>query len=175
MTSAAPGRRPELVQFGDLGPAHFERHSVWASCSSFDSDEAWFAETDEETFRPWTGGLPVDPAPGMFLVKADFRLADGSELSGFVTPATGPADEELLGLIQPQIFLPSGKPFGFWLGMFGKPGPAAAALYAALGREARAVFPLRFSVRPGVILGLASGEVRGFYTVAKGKGVQVTV
>lgn len=48
-----------------------------------DYDEPWYDQTNEETFRPWTGSLPVSPAEGMLLVRAVFECADGSRHPGF--------------------------------------------------------------------------------------------
>ena len=93
--------RPELKQFGDLTQADFDRHPVWIGSHTVDYDEPWYEETDEETFRPWTGGLPADPAAGMLLVTASYELPDGSRYPGFLTPDRDPAD---LGTLQPHLF-----------------------------------------------------------------------
>ena len=119
-------QRPALRQFGDLREDDFHRHPVWIACHSADSDEPWFGETDEETFRPWTGDLPASPGEGMLLVRAMFELADGSRRSGFVTPAFGDGG---LGLMQPHLFA-GAEIFGFWGGMFGIPEKQRAAFYA---------------------------------------------
>lgn len=162
-----------LVQFGDLTAAHFAEHPVWASCHSFDHDEAWYDETDEETFRPHTGKLPVDPRDGMYLVRACFRLADGTPLEGFITPAdAGEKGDGVLGLVQPQLYLPSGERVGFWLGMFGDPASEAPRFYAALGRDRGTVFPMAFDADPGLARGIVSGRIAGFYTVPDGRTVQ---
>ena len=166
---------PELVQFGNLTPAHFDRVPVWAACSSFDYDAPWYGDTDEETFRPWDAMLPAPADGGMLLVRIALRLADGTALSGFVTPMPGPPDGEprSLGTMQPQLYLPDGKIIGFWLGMFGDPAAERQRLYAALGREASAVFPITFLAEPGLVSGTASGTIDGFYTVPDGKTVTV--
>ena len=107
--------KPELKQFKDLTPADFERHPVWIACHTEDFAEPWFNETDEETFRPWMGALPVGPSDGMSLVRASFELHDGSRHDGFLTPASKERD---LGTLQPHLFV-GGKSFGFWGGMAG--------------------------------------------------------
>jgi hypothetical protein len=66
----------------------FERLPIWLHCHVVDYDEPWYEETDEETFRPWTGPLPVAPE-SHFLVRADFTAADGSRFVGFLTPRFG--------------------------------------------------------------------------------------
>ena len=74
---------------------------MWVGCHTLDYDEPWYENTDEETFRPWTGKLPADASAGMLLVKATLELHDGSRHPGFVTPALKEGD---LGTQQPQIF-----------------------------------------------------------------------
>jgi hypothetical protein len=72
--------RPELKQYGDLRLEDFLRHPVWVACHTVDYDEEWHDDTDEETFRPWTGALPVG-ADEMYLVLSSFTLRDGTVMS----------------------------------------------------------------------------------------------
>jgi hypothetical protein len=159
---------PELKQFGDLTSEDFGRHPVWIGCHTTDYGKPWYENTDEETFRPWTGKLPADASEGMLLVKATLELHDGSRYTGFVTPAHTDGD---LGTQQPQIFA-GGQRFGFWGGMFGFPEAARQALYAALGKQADQVFPIRFSVDPGLATGATTGQVEGFYRYTP-RGAQI--
>ena len=155
--------RPELVQFANLTPDHFTRHPIWVQVHTLDYDEPWYDEADEETFRPWTGSLPVNPGEAMFLVRARFTLADGSVLPGFLTPhdtASGPD----LGTVQPQIFTQSGHRHAFWDGMFPRGDQARAAFYRDIGRDARAVFPIQFDAESGLSRGTQRGSVDGFYS-----------
>jgi hypothetical protein len=99
--------KPELKQFGNLAPADFLANPVWIASHTADYVEAWYEETDEETFRPWTGALPVSPSEGMLLVRATLELRDGSHHSGFVTPAF---KDEDLGALQPHIFVGGCQP-----------------------------------------------------------------
>ena len=85
MGLSAESERPELVQFGDLTPEHFERHPVWIQCHVVDYEAPWHDDTDEETFRPWSGPLPVDPSDALFLVRATASLSNGTTLRGFLT------------------------------------------------------------------------------------------
>jgi hypothetical protein len=155
-------QQPKLRQFGDLTPSDFDRYPVWIACHTVDSDEPWYENTDEETFRPWTGPLPVDPSEGMLLVRATIELNDRTRYEGFVTPAFEAGD---LGTQQPQIFV-QGRRFGLWGGMFGVPLEERTAMYDALGKKADAVFPLRFSADPAVAGGVASGLAAGFYRLS---------
>lgn len=153
--------RPVLKQFGDLVPADFQQHPVWIGCHTADYDEPWYDETDEETFRPWTGELPAGPEEGMLLVRATFTIADGRVFVGFVTPQHQgePLD---LGLLQPALFLPSGELVQFWCGIVGVDDSTRRALYDGLGASAEQVFPIRFTADQGLTTGQASGTVPGF-------------
>ncbi len=57
-----------LKQIQNLRPDDFEEHPVWVLCHIIDYDEPWYDDTDEETFRPWDGPLPVNPSFATFLV-----------------------------------------------------------------------------------------------------------
>jgi hypothetical protein len=161
---------PELKQFGRLTPTDFERHPVWISCHSVDHDQSWFEETDEETFRPWTGTLPVAPSEGMLLVRATLELASGSRYPGFVTPAL---EEDDLGTLQPQLFA-GGEWFAFWGGITGYSNEQRQSFYAALRKRAHAVFPIRFAADPDLATGVVSGRIDGFYRLM-GSQTQVEV
>jgi hypothetical protein len=150
---------PELKQFGDLSPSDFNRHPVWISCHGTDDEQPWYDETDEETFRPWDGSLPVSQADGMFLVPTTLEFKDGSRFLGFITPAFHETD---LGVLQPYIFI-GDRCFRFWGGMFGVRDDEKSAFYSALGKDAPSIFPLRFAAEPGLATGAAAGEVEGFY------------
>ena len=98
--------KPELKQFGTITKADFERFPVWVNVHTLDYDESWYDETDEETFRPWTDELPIDPSLGMFLVRSQIIFADRTKLIGFITPAigTGEVTDSDLGSVQPYLF-----------------------------------------------------------------------
>jgi hypothetical protein len=115
--------RPELKQFGEFEAEDFERHPLWVGCHTADYGKPWYEDTDEETFRPYTGKLPADPTKGMLLVQAVVELRDGSRYPGFLTPAAEGWDKRpdgrpmfepnhILGAQQPQIFA-GGRFFGF--------------------------------------------------------------
>jgi hypothetical protein len=151
--------QPELKQFGDLSPADFERYPVWIACHTEDFAEPWFNETDEETFRPWTGPLPVSPSDGMLLVRARFELHDGSHHDGFLTPAFGEGE---IGTLHPHLFV-GDKSFGFWGGIFGLSAERRSAFYKALGKGPEAIFPIRFSADLNLAIGVVTGRIDGFY------------
>jgi hypothetical protein len=156
-------QRPLLKQAGELTLEDFERNPVWAHCHIIDYDQPWYDDTDEETFRPWLGSVPVDPSQAIFLVSATFVFADGGRYRGFVTPAEGADD---IGSLQPHVFI-QGRCFAFWGGMFAIPVAEREALYATSGRAAKAIFPVRFAGQAGLALGVMSGTLNGFYSCPK--------
>ena len=166
--------RPELVQFGDLTPDNFARHPVWIQCHIVDYDEPWYEETDEETFRPRTAPLPADPTEGMLLARATFVFADASRHDGFLTPAVPGDPIELLGLMQPQLFLPDGTLAGFWEGGFARGDAEHAAFYRAMGKSAKEVFPMDCFAPSELVTGVTQATLHGFYSIPRGGPVRVT-
>jgi hypothetical protein len=158
--------RPVLKQFADVTD-DFEVHPVWVSCRIIDYSEAWYDDTDEETFRPWLGKIPV-AADEMYLVACEFTMADGSRHQGFATPGLDPND---IGVIQPQIFSYSGKRHAFWLGMFPRQ-EAIDAFYIDFTNGASSNFPAKFSALPGLTTAYCSGTIEGFMAVS-GREVRV--
>ena len=157
------GSQPELVHFADLTPDHFARHPIWVQVQTLDYDQPWYEDANEETFRPWTGSVPVNPGEAMFLIRARFTLADGSVLPGFLTPRDTGSDFDL-GTVQPQIFAPSGHRHAFWDGMFPRSDQVRAVFYRDIGREAHAVFPIQFEPEPSLTRGTQRGRIEGFYS-----------
>jgi hypothetical protein len=153
---------PLLIQYPHLTAEHFVRHPVWISVHAADADEPWYGETDEETFRPWLGALPVGPDDGWFLVRATFTLADGTALTGFVTPQAKKQPAGLQGLLQGEVFLPSGRREQFWNGLLQRPAAARAALFAEIGKPAGAVFPVRVEAVHGLARERAAGLFEEF-------------
>jgi hypothetical protein len=165
-------RRPQLVQFPGLRPSHFASHPVWVQCHGLDDGEKWYDDTDEETFRPWTGPLPVDPAATLFLVQATLTFHDGTREPGFVTPQAAGEPEDM-GRMQPSLWLPNGKLEGFWSGTIGRPPTERRKFYAAFGKKADQVFPASCATRPGLTRGRSSISIAGFYYSPDSKKVIV--
>jgi hypothetical protein len=156
-------KRTELKQFGELDVEDFQHHPVWIGCHTADYGRPWYEDTDEETFRPYTGRLPVDASEGMLLIRAVIELRDGSRYPGFVSPGSR------LGAQQPQIFV-DGRRFCFWGGVAGIAERAQREFYAALKKEPNAIFPLRFVADPGLATGVVEGQVDGFYRKSRDDG-----
>jgi hypothetical protein len=164
-----------LMQFGDLKPDDFNQYPVWVQCHVIDYDEPWYEETDEETFRPWRGTLPVDPSEAMFLVKADLTLSDGTEFPGILTPQQPEDDEGIpdLGMIQPQLFHPSGEIFSFWFGIIEPPEAEVQRLYSALGKNSDQIFPIQCEANTELANGITSISVPGFCWYGKGDRINI--
>jgi hypothetical protein len=164
---------PELKQFGELEAEDFERHPVWIGCHTADYGKPWYEDTDEETFRPYSGNLPADPAESILLVRAVIELHDGSRYPGFVSPAGEGWDKRpdgrptfkpnhILGTQQPHIFV-SDRQFGFWGGRVGVASQTQRELYVAVGKGPDAIFPLSFNADAGLATGIGNGRIEGFY------------
>jgi hypothetical protein len=128
---------------------------------------------DEATVRPYEPRGPLDPAEGMFIVRAILTLADGAKFKGYVTPPThGEAD---LGTLQPAIVAAGGQ-VSFWYGMTTPPAEHISRNYTILGKASPAeVFPLRFEVDVQLAGGSISGEVPGFLILEDFKTMRTRV
>ena len=162
-------KKPLLKQAGDLTSRDLREHPVWIGCHTEDSDEPWYEETDEATFRPWSGALPVAPSDGMFLVRAKITFQDGSQHEGYLTPAHDPSD---IGTMQPGVFLGE-ESFFFWGGLFGVPSEERERFYRAAGLAADRVFPMRFAAEAGLAVGEYTGQIEGFYKGCAPRPIEV--
>jgi hypothetical protein len=132
-----------------------EQYGVW----EFTLDEEGEEGQDEATVRPYTSNGPLDPAEGMFAVKARFNLADGSLMYGCLTPPV--AGDTDLGTLQPVLFTHSGHVL-FWSGIF-KPKPEDLKRnYEMLERTAERLFPMQFSSAVDIIGEPVTGRLNGF-------------
>jgi hypothetical protein len=157
-----------MKQFRSLKAIDFVKNPVWVAVHTADSDQDWYDDADEETFRPWQGELPVRPGEGMFLVAASFVTADMRLLRGIVTPQ--PHGEPFdLGSMQPQIFFKSGKMYGFWDGLIKRSDKDRKRLYAELGNDPDKIFPISFAAGPDLASGTISGSIPGFGWLKDGK------
>lgn len=183
-------RTPQLKERNDLSATDFEEHPVWIAVRYGDVDEPWYESSDEQTYRPWTGALPF-AAKGKCLVSATFRLADGTAYPGYFEPQPqdwdapppprkmrdgnftepfqwsarrGGSPLSILALHCPIIFV-DGRVLGFHL--LRDPERRKNNIrefFAALDRQPREVFPVRFYSPPGHFSGITSGVIDGFYS-----------
>lgn len=145
-------------QVSDLTPADLREFPVW----EFALDEEGVEGQNEETVRPMPAAYALDPGAGMVVVRASFRLADGTKMEGYLTPP--PDAEPGLGSIQPVIVTGLGQ-VGFWMGVI-RPQPSdLAKLYLRLGKSASQVFPLQFESNVELKSGRVSGTIPGFLVI----------
>ncbi|MBI3759336.1 MAG: hypothetical protein HY269_06230 [Deltaproteobacteria bacterium] len=157
-----PASKPTLKQFRDLRRSDFEEHPVWIGCHTADYGQTWYDQTNEETFRPWSGSLPVDPVEGTLLVLAEFQLNDGSSAIGLAIPSVR-SQPSHLGNTQPHILPMDGAPVAFWFGNIEPPAQEIDSAYMRLEKRAEQVFPARFKTKPGLTTEKCAGTVDGFY------------
>ena len=142
-------------QVYELTAGDLEQHPIW----EFALDEEGEEGQDEATVRPWTGNQPLDPADGMFVVRAVFELADGTKLTGYLTPPV--QGESSIGTIQPIVVTDRGQ-VNFWCGAMAPAVEAVRGSYTKLGRNSSSVFPCRYSSDVGIGGGPITGVVNGF-------------
>ncbi len=114
---------------------------------------------DESTVGPYCPSGPLNPADGMFVMRAVFTLADGSRMQGYFTPP-GP-DNAGMGTLQPIIVTERGQ-VRLWCGT-ATPGPKRLAHnYELLGKNAQQVFPVQFESDVDLLGGPVRGSAPGF-------------
>jgi hypothetical protein len=139
-------------QVAELTLDDFAACPVW----EFALDEESEPDQDETTVRPVPTSAALDPSESSYLVAARFKLADGTQMQGYLTPPA--ADDKGLGRIQPLIITDRGQ-VGFWHGRL-PPEPHKA--YELLGRDAASVFPIRFESVVPLVTGRIVGTIPGF-------------
>jgi hypothetical protein len=142
-------------QVYDLTAQDFDRCAVW----EFALDEEDEAGQDEATVRPWHGVEPLNPADGMFVVRATIELADGTRLAGYLTPPV--QGDASVASLQPTA-LTAGGQVAFWYGVMAPTAKRMADTYAVLGRSSIEVFPVRFGSDVGIAGGPVTGVIHGF-------------
>lgn len=128
---------------------------VW----EFALDEEDRPGQDEATVRPFEVAGALDPSLGMFIVRAEFTLADGSRMHGYLTPPI-PRDSGF-GYSQPVVITPTGQ-IAFWRGISAPSPEELAKYYLWLGRSADRVFPIHFQSEVELTYGRIIGEIAGF-------------
>jgi hypothetical protein len=115
----------------------------------------------------------LDPTAGMFVVRARFRLADGTEMRGYLTPPV--QGESGLGTLQPIIVTPTGQVL-FWWGRIEPPRADIDRFYVLLGsRSSAGVFPVEFSSDVPIAGGAVGGQVPGFLVLEDWKSGQTRI
>lgn len=183
---------PLLRDISKLAPADFQVHPIWVCVHGRDQEEPWHKQTDDQTYRPWTGELPYVPRTPFdaVLVAATFQLADGSTYRGYFNPVAENWDEPLpprklrdgsftkplqwserrggtplsiLALHHPVVFI-DGKLHEFhWLRDIERRRLKIEAFYGAIGKSTASVFPIQFHCDPGLFQGITAGQLDGFF------------
>lgn len=154
-TAAALGIMKTRKQVYELKPADLIESPVW----EFALDEEGEEDQDEATVRPFLVAGPLDPSDGMFIVRASFKLADGTSQSGYLTP--GVQGDRGIGTVQPAIVTERGQ-VSFWCGIIQPAGKHLAECYARLGKKPEEIFPFSFSSQVDLVGGTVSGTIPGF-------------
>lgn len=116
--------------------------------------------------RPFIGSGELDPSAGNLVVRARFRLADGTVMTGYVTPHVPP--DNGLDFLQPVIVTDEGQVL-FWWGIIELPSVELANLYRRLGKRVHSqVFPVRFATDVPTTGGPVRGEVPALWRLKIG-------
>ena len=146
-----------------------EQCAVW----EFALDEEGEEGQDEATVRPYELHGPLDPSEGMFIVRARLRLADGTQLQGYLTPPV--QGDRSLGTLQPAVVVSEGQ-VSFWCGMIEPEPSVIAESYTRLGKSLGSqVFPLRFESDVLLVGGPVIGELPGFMVLEDFKTMRTRV
>ena len=144
-------------QVYDLSVIDLQQHPLWEFCS----DEEGMPGQDEATVKPSEDSEVPAYSPGAYIVAADFVLADGTALEGYIYSG----EPEDFQCTSPHIFATGGD-VSFWWG-HRAPGPdQIAAIYKRLERSAEQVFPIRYQTRVPLNGSLMKGTVPGFGILA---------
>lgn len=151
-----PGRR----QLQDLTADELRAHPAW-----------WFPPEDGHLTGPDACTvMPMDASAagpdgscefpeGRFLLAAEFRLADGSSVTGHVTYVAGETPDVAS---QEPTLCGAGGQVPLWHGALAPDRAHVAALLGRLGRAREAVFPLRWQAKLHPTAGEIAGEAAGF-------------
>ena len=142
-------------QIYDLTPDDLRRFPVW----EFASDEEAEDSQDEATVRPLEITAALNPTEDTFIIRATFKLADGTTMLGCFTSPT--ANENSLGKTQPVIITDRGQVV-FWCGMFEPKVNELAESYEKLGRNAEKVFPIEVASDVELVGGSIRTVIPGF-------------
>jgi hypothetical protein len=152
-------------QVYELSLSDIMEFPVW----EFAVDEEGEEGQDEATVKPLEFTAPLDPSDGMFVVQAEFLLANGAKCKGYLSPA--PQNE--LGYIQPVIITEKGQ-ISFWSGIMQPSQDVIAANYHSLGKLSEQIFPLTFKSNIDILGGSIEGVINGFSFYSADRKVQFT-
>jgi hypothetical protein len=134
---------------------------VWEYTLDEEGDEG----REERTVRPYLNSPSLDPDQAYFIVRASFRLADGTRMTGYIKPITlsdpGLTKPLVPADMDPIIVTERGQ-VPFWYGA-SKPGPEEISKnYQLLNKEPSDVFPIEFASDIEVLDSIGEGRLEGF-------------
>jgi hypothetical protein len=142
-------------QVYDLTLDDLNEYPVW----EFALDEEGEEGQDEATVRPYGALDKLNPSDGMFIVRAKFTLADGSQMHGCLTPPSSKDDG--LGVLQPVIITKDGQIL-FWCGVIEPNANDLAQSYKKLGRHPSEIFPIKVISDVDLVGGPVCASIPGF-------------
>lgn len=145
-------------QFYDLTGEDLSRFPTW----KFALDEIGEPDCDEATVRPYRVKGTLNPDSGMFIVRTDFVLADGTFMHGYITPAVSYAEglPRMAGAF-PSI-LSGSQPVSLYTGPVRPPRTYLSWAYKCLQKSSKQVFPLRYKILVAIKGVPSSGTFDGF-------------
>lgn len=148
-------------------------------CWEYALDEEDIEGQDEQTVRPYLSSPPFDPNNAYLVVRASFRLFDGTVFKGIIKPV-----QKESGIMKPLIpidlfpvILTDRGRVDFWYGMT-KPVPnGISTSYTIMGKENPLdVFPIQFSSDVEIVNGIFEGTLEGFmYTEGEISPMDLTI
>ena len=152
-------------QVYELTLKDLEEYPAWEHCLDEECEE----DIDEMTVRPYEFTPPLELGGPMVVVKADFTLADGTKMAGYLCPpmATDRSDVSDLGYIQPHIITEKGQIY-FWHGVIEPQKTNIAGSYEMLGKTPEETFPIKYKSAVEREDGPVEGVLEGFYYLKKG-------
>lgn len=150
-------------QVYNLSPTDLKVHPAWI----FASDEVGVSGQDEATVRPYTQNR-VDPGDGLLVVRSKFKLADGTEFLGYVSPPSMDSTSWHIGYQQPVIVTMNGQ-VPLWFGICRHSMERVYGFLALMGKAANEVFPLSYRSDIPMLSGAIEGTLDGFCYLDDGK------
>jgi len=152
-------------QVYELSLSDFQQFPVWKFAITEEGEEG----QDEATVRPFEYTAPLDPSEGTFVVQAEFLLADGTNMQGYLSPS--PQNE--LGYTQPIIISEKGQ-INFWSGIMQPSQESITSTYNSLEKSSEQVFPLAFKSNVALLGGTIEGVIHGFSFYSQNRKVHFT-
>jgi hypothetical protein len=126
------------------------QYPVWV----FTLDAEGVDDYDEATVRPYHFSPPLNLNEDMFIVRADFVLADGTSMQGYLNPQA--QGQSGISTFQPTIVNDNGQ-LGFWHGIIEPDEKRISENYRLIGKDAAHLFPIRFKSAVDILGGPIEG------------------